>query len=603
MLLLAGLLMVGPCAAQNCVRNGGFEAGLSGWEWKAGARATCALDSTQHHWGASCVRLSSRGGTGRPTRRVTGLTAGKTYYVYFWCTGAGVGAGSALEVGARDRAALPVGMYGWRCVELGFVAGTAAVDVSVRVQGKAAALWLDDFYVTDRRRVGAGAVGVRADTGADVSAALQAAIDAHPFLMLPAGVYRLSRPVRLPLGAMLWGDGAVLQKTDAGDKANLLECIGTATAYAGDAEVDGVQFVGARRKYQYGIYLARARNVLVQNCSARYCALVDAEALTGYKQVDSESDLNRNIVISSNDVEATAEDMGAAEAILLRYTADARVSGNTVNFFSQGIEWWGGDSAFGQDGAFANPRWARRIRVTGNTVTNSGGGGIWGSMGQDVTVSGNRVLRCNDVGIDFEGCLDSVAEANTVEDAHNGGLSVFFVARGITFSHNDVRTSRADWPIFRAYNSSLDPTFGAGKLAGMGCLLEGNAFSNVRLNISHVGTGLNSLAPTVIANTLAFQTDVPDFFAGINIFSSMGDPVVTGNTVIYRGAAGGRRRRGFRCRRGRACRVAFGLTGTRWAASGCRTFRSSATRPVRTRRRSPATALRAGRSWSGRRGR
>jgi len=562
LLLLAGGLMGGPCAAQNHIQNMQYNSELAGWAWEESGGATCSLDE-QHHWGRACVRLTSRGGPAKFTKRMTGLTAGKTYYAYFWCTGAGVGAGSALEVGAMGRAALPLGIYGWRCVELGFVADAAAVDVSVEVRGKAAALWADDFYVTDRRRVNAGAVGVRADTGADVTAALQAAINAHPFLSLPAGVYRLSAPVRLPLGAMLWGDGAVLQETDAGDKAHLLESIGTAKAYAGDAEVDGVQFVGIARKYQYGVYLAKARNVLVQGCSTRYCALVDAEALKGYKQVASEDDLNRNIVISSNDVEATPEDKGAAEGILLRYTADARIDGNTVNFFNQGIEWWGGDSAFEQDGALANPRWARRIKVTGNTVTNSGGGGIWGSMGQDVRVAGNRVRGCDDVGIDFEGCLDSVAEANTVADARNGGLSVFFVTKGITFRGNTVSTSRADWPLFRAYNSSLDPTFGTGRLVGMGCLLDGNTFlctagigliddhngpdaltfrgntlSNVRLNISHVGTGLNSLAPAVIGNTLTFRTDAPDFFAGINIFSSMGDPVVTGNTVTYAGAAG-----------------------------------------------------------------
>ena len=224
----------------------------------------------------------------------------------------------------------------------------------------------------------------------------------------------------------------------------------------------------------------------------------------------------------------------------------------------------------GVDGGYANPRWARRIQVYGNNVKNSAGGGIWGSMGQNVTVSHNQATTALDVGIDLEGCLDSTADSNTVSDGHNGALAIFVVTKNVTFSYNTVSTSNAGWPLFRVYNSSLDPTYGTGSRTNMGSTLRNNTFScssgidsiddhngpavltltgnhltNVQIAITSGldgngnPTGFNGVGANITGNTLLFSTDVSYAFAGIDSFYYFGNATVSQNSVTYSGTTKG----------------------------------------------------------------
>lgn len=127
-------------------------------------------------------------------------------------------------------------------------------------------------------------------------------------------------------------------------------------------------------------------------------------------------------------------------AIDFRFVKRGLAHKNFFTGYQHGIMWWGGDSNPGVDGALANLRKTENITITENTVTDTMGG-IWGSMGKKIYVANNTVLRCSDVGIDFEGSVDGVATANVVEECVYACLATFFYNSNIIFSENTARQS------------------------------------------------------------------------------------------------------------------------------------------------------------------
>lgn len=165
-------------------------------------------------------------------------------------------------------------------------------------------------------------------------------------------------------------------------------------------------------------------------------------------------------------------------AMNISYCDGATVVGNNISFYGHGIQWWGGDSnpSTGQ-GAVSNPRWCRNLHIANNHVTDIiGGGGIWGSMGQYISITGNTIQRCGDVGIDLEGCFYATVQGNTVKDCDNGGITTFFYNRGIQIFGNVVTSSKTDLPVFRIYNSGYSVTTPQDNndIAVFGNVFEGN---------------------------------------------------------------------------------------------------------------------------------
>jgi hypothetical protein len=139
-------------------------------------------------------------------------------------------------------------------------------------------------------------------------------------------------------------------------------------------------------------------------------------------------------------------------------------------------------------------------------------------MGQNISITGCVVENCGDVGIDFEGCFDCSATGNSVYNATNGGLTIFFLNRNITFSGNSV-VQPAERPCLRVYNSGLSAdnkslvvtgnTFRSETgISAVDCnsgpvesiVVVGNIFQNVRLAPS----SNNSRYVTVSGNSLLF---------------------------------------------------------------------------------------------------
>jgi len=75
---------------------------------------------------------------------------------------------------------------------------------------------------------------------------------------------------------------------------------------------------------------------------------------------------------------------------------------------------------------------------SGNVVRNAGGGGIWGTGGVRVVMTGNTVDGAGDICLDYEWCDDSSITGNTVRNGTNAGISLFYGCANVTISGNNV---------------------------------------------------------------------------------------------------------------------------------------------------------------------
>ncbi len=172
-----------------------------------------------------------------------------------------------------------------------------------------------------------------------------------------------------------------------------------------------------------------------------------------YDQTD-ENELCHDITVSGNKILNTGEGQYGG-GIVLNYCADFTVTNNTVDGALHGIFWWGGDAnpdngenadAGGQQNVAT--KWVRNGVISGNTVRNItfnplNGGGIWGSMGENIKVTSNTVQTCGDVGIDFESCRNCIASDNIVSNCRNAALALFYGTEQVSFLNNYVTQSAA----------------------------------------------------------------------------------------------------------------------------------------------------------------
>jgi len=204
-------------------------------------------------------------------------------------------------------------------------------------------------------------------------------------------------------------------------------------------------------KEQFAISITRARNINVLRCQAQDIQLLVTSRRLDYHAI-TPATLVRNVVFENNQCISAQSERGSCGEF--RYIENATVSNNEIHGYLHGLMYWGGDSDHTRDGQPDNPRWAMAITFSHNRVSGSGQGGIWGSMGKDITVSANSVSDVGDVGIDFEGTQGALAEGNTCRNARNGCGSTFFFNSRIIFRNNNFTQPDASEPILRIYNSA-----------------------------------------------------------------------------------------------------------------------------------------------------
>jgi len=162
-----------------------------------------------------------------------------------------------------------------------------------------------------------------------------------------------------------------------------------------------------------------------------------------------------DIKVVGNTAISDRNDAPSGQAVNFTFTQGGVASDNIIRGFAHGFQWWGGDAnpEKGQ-GAVANPRGARNLTFIGNTISNVGGAGIWGSMGEAIVASGNIIENCGDVCLDSEGSNSVVLSNNYVKDGANGAISTFFYNRDVLITGNTVVSSSATKPLLRTYTPS-----------------------------------------------------------------------------------------------------------------------------------------------------
>lgn len=173
---------------------------------------------------------------------------------------------------------------------------------------------------------------------------------------------------------------------------------------------------------------------------------------TTYLTVTSEN-VSSRVTINDNFLDGAGNGVDLA---LLQYTQHVSEENNQTRNAQYGTQWWGGDA--NDDGAVTNTRWAQDIHIS-KSVDENVTAGEWGSMGQDVIVTGAVADGCSDVCLDTEGGFRVSFIEFTVHNGKNGGLATFYYSQDVSFGPGTVTDDGAahSMPFF-LHNASVDPT-------------------------------------------------------------------------------------------------------------------------------------------------
>lgn len=130
------------------------------------------------------------------------------------------------------------------------------------------------------------------------------------------------------------------------------------------------------------------------------------------------------------------------QAIDFRFVKNFIATNNVLENVGYGIQWWGGfTNYFVSDIAlkkYAYKMLCRKGVISNNIVKNTIAG-IWGFKGDGITITGNVVESCSDVGIDTESCDNITVISNVVKDCRNACLATFDVCNNVIFKNNVIK--------------------------------------------------------------------------------------------------------------------------------------------------------------------
>lgn len=296
--------------------------------------------------------------------------------------------------------------------------------------------------------------GARLDGATDDRAALLAALASGAAAVRIDGPLRLASTVLIDRAVTIFGGGPGPHVIWAGqgDSAafTVRPASGDPAAFVRDVGLVGLHIVRADGMPPAG-HLLRADNVrglVVSDCTAQRVGLayvshlriarydrtkgsetVDPAVVAGFSAT-ARDDLNEDIVIAGNRVDYETY---MSDVVRFNFARRVVVEDNMGRFAK--ISWWGGGAKRLEGGM---PHFLRRVHevyIARNTISNVNGG-IYGNNGQDVLVVHNSVQNTNDVGIDFEGCLDCLAAGNDCRNAANFVYAAFYAAKNVRFENN-----------------------------------------------------------------------------------------------------------------------------------------------------------------------
>ena len=312
--------------------------------------------------------------------------------------------------------------------------------------------------------INVNSLGVYGDGRTEQSDTLQKILDAHTRLYFPAGKYLLNKSLRLRSHHRISGsDSTVLVAT--GEVASAEQFSFMTINSQEDIRLEQLTFY-ANELPERKVLAVSARNVhhlMLKKLTARNCGVVEIQARRGYPYAAIPRDLssgqfqqigNSAIEITHCWGEGAPQTTVHTTGVLIKYTKDWEVTHSSFSRYRQGVQWWGGDSNPERDGKIDQVRKCQNGLVSDVTVAYVQNGGIWGSMGENITVQNSHVTHCKDVGIDFEGCFESKAINNYVAESKNGNIAVFHHNRNILFANNQLIQSDPKKPQACIYNAS-----------------------------------------------------------------------------------------------------------------------------------------------------
>lgn len=293
---------------------------------------------------------------------------------------------------------------------------------------------------------GRGGVVLSVERGVrDCTEALKSCIDAEGCVFLPAGAYVITNTIALRSGArivgvrgrtriVMNGDGEVFRSSGRLDGGRLVRASGFEIRNL-------VMEAGSAIQNRHAVRLDSVENVVLEHVETigmgglhvgtvyKVNAWDKTPDPPGTAGMSGDESLSSNIVVRSCRFDGGSPSRGG-RGVCIGFATDCEVRDCTATNVFHGFQFWGGDSCHERGGLLANEKRCRRIVVAGCSAVNVQGGGIWGSMVEDWSVTNCTVRFCLDVGIDFEGCNRAEAVDCAVSDCRNGNLSTFMYCLG-----------------------------------------------------------------------------------------------------------------------------------------------------------------------------
>ena len=382
-------------------------------------------------------------------------------------------------------------MHGFRPTRRQTLGGLAALAAPALIGRAAAADFIDPFDF-----------GLSAESGADQSAALQAAIDAAAAagrdVLLPSGEYACAR-LRLPSAMRLIG---------ASTGTHLLSATGDPIALSANTRglvLDGISFGGAVRETM--ILIEGSENVTVRNC--RFSG--------------------QGVGIGASASSATVEncvftEMGDAAVHSINSAGGMLIRGNRISGCGNaGIRIW--RDTQGHDGSIVTGNIVGKIDwVGGGNGQNGNGVNVY--QADSVIVADNVFTDCAFTAVRVNGGRNTQVRGNTC--TNSGEVAIFseFEFSGSVIADNIIDGAATGIDI-----TNLDS---GGYLATCTGNIVRNIFPKSAVNPDTVPVGIYAEADTVVANNVIENVPGVGIAAGFGPFVrnvSITDNVLTGCNI------------------------------------------------------------------------
>lgn len=400
----------------------------------------------------------------------------------------------------------------------------------------------------------------------DVSLLIQSALEEHKTIFLPAGTYQLRNPIKLSSGARLLGEeGTEILVTGGKAAFNISSPLGDGKLpeFAGDIQISTLTVRAEGQNGNYAVSVKGVRALTVEKLTVEGMGGVSigtpysVNVWDGSKNpvanagIKSDDSLSTDITIKDCVIDCKSMKDGGVSGIVVAFANGFRVENCKVKNAFQGIQFWGGDSDYNRGGRYDYLGMCKNGEIIGCEAHEIWGGGIWGSMGTDITVRDSVVSHCLDVGIDFEGCHNATASGNKVTDCKNGNYATFQECNGKIVFEKNTSVLSGEWGTVHYFNSNAtqipskqdvifrENTFTSDVLTSVEArpglnrfTFEGNVCKNVRVtteynNVCHVDVSNNTMSFTVRLR----GGEHPVSVSTVNVTSSEREIRVSGNKI------------------------------------------------------------------------